>query len=125
MLQEWIVESYQLSDMGQKRQHNEDYVGFFEPDQPEEWAVSGRLYLVVGGVGGAALGKVVSQYAVKKILHDFYNSPEPDLKTQLLNVTLDANADIFERNSRHPEHREMTMTLIVALIHVIIYWWPT
>jgi hypothetical protein len=28
---EWMVESSQLSDVGQKRKHNEDYVGFYEP----------------------------------------------------------------------------------------------
>ena len=109
MPQEWTVETEQLTDTGQKRRHNEDYVGCFEPDQLEELEANGRLYLVADGVGGAASGEVASEYVVKKVLYDFYNSSEPNLKTRLVTAIEAANTDIYERNNRDGGHREMAI----------------
>lgn len=117
MSDQWDVISGQLSHRGQRRRHNEDFVGYFEPDQPDELATNGRLYLIADGVGGAASGELASQYAVRKILYDFYISQEPDLETRLIDAIESANADIFERNNRHAEDREMATTLVAALIH--------
>lgn len=111
------VESSQLTDQGQKRRHNEDYVGFFEPEDPQELAASGRLYVVADGVGGAASGELASQYAVQKILYYFYKDQEPDLGLRLRRAVEAANADIYQHNTRHQERREMATTAVAALIH--------
>ena len=69
---EWMVESSQLSDVGQKRKHNEDYVGFYEPHRIADLSTHGRLYVLADGVGGATAGDVASQYTVNKVIYAYY-----------------------------------------------------
>jgi serine/threonine protein phosphatase PrpC/uncharacterized protein YraI len=117
MTEHFQVESSQLTDRGQKRSSNEDYVGFFEPDNLQELMASGRLYIVADGVGGAASGELASEYAVRKILYDFYNDSAPDLSERLRRAIEATNADIYQHNARRAEGGGMATTLVAALIH--------
>ena len=116
-MSEWIVESSQLSDVGQKRGHNEDYVGFYEPGQPANLETHGRLYVVADGVGGAAAGELASQYTVKKIIHTYYRNPGGEAGARLRQAIEEANADVFVQNLGRPDHREMATTVVAAVIH--------
>ena len=78
------VEAFLLTDVGRKRPHNEDYIGYFVPEDPQELAANGQLFALADGVGGAAAGEVASQYAVRKVLHDCFESAEPDLERRLV-----------------------------------------
>jgi serine/threonine protein phosphatase PrpC len=113
---EWMVESSQLSDVGQKRRHNEDYVGFYEPGQIADLETRGRLYVLADGVGGAAAGEIASQYTVKKIIHSYYQSSDGDAASQLRRAIEGANADIFAQNLRRTDRREMATTVVAAII---------
>lgn len=113
---EWMVESSQLSDVGRKRKHNEDYVGFYEPGQIADLETRGRLYVLADGVGGAAAGEIASQYTVKKIIYSYYQSSDDDAATQLRRAIEGANADIFAQNLRRTDHREMATTVVAAVI---------
>lgn len=113
---EWMVESSQLSDVGRKRRHNEDYVGFYEPGQIADLETRGRLYVLADGVGGAAAGEIASQYTVKKIIYSYYQSSDDDAATQLRRAIEGANADIFAQNLRRTDHREMATTVVAAVI---------
>jgi protein phosphatase len=75
---EWMVESSQLSDVGQKRKHNEDYVGFYEPFRIADQKAYGRLYVLADGVGGATAGDVASKYTVNKIIYSYYQGQAGD-----------------------------------------------
>ncbi|MEJ2556311.1 MAG: Stp1/IreP family PP2C-type Ser/Thr phosphatase [Anaerolineae bacterium] len=116
MMPEWMVESSQLSDVGQKRRHNEDYVGFYEPGQIADLETRGRLYVLADGVGGAAAGEIASQYTVKKIIHCYYQSSDDDVAPQLRRAIEDANADIFAQNLSRTDRREMATTVVAAVI---------
>jgi protein phosphatase len=91
-------------------------VGYYEPHQMAKLAMSGRLYVIADSVGPAS-GQIAAEYAVKKILHSFYNNENPDLEARLLAVIQEANHDIFERNREHPLRRVMAATVMAALIH--------
>ncbi|MDX1522166.1 MAG: NBR1-Ig-like domain-containing protein, partial [Anaerolineae bacterium] len=92
-------------------------VGFFEPHQLTKLAQHGRLYVIADSIGGGASGQVAAEYAVKKILHDYYNDDTPDLEARLRTVIQQTNRDIYERNQEHPQRRLMGTTLMAALIH--------
>lgn len=113
---EWMVESSQLSDVGQKRHHNEDYVGFYEPGQTADLETHGRLYVLADGVGGATAGDIASQYTVNKIIHTYYQSTEGDLATRLRQAIEEANDDVFAQNLNRSAHREMATTVVAAII---------
>jgi len=114
---EWAVESSQLSDVGQKRNHNEDYVGFYEPRQISDLEAHGRLYVIADGVGGAAAGEIASEYAVKKIIYTYYQNTDDAPGDGLTQAIEEANADIFAQNLSRPDHREMATTVVAAVIH--------
>jgi protein phosphatase len=105
---EWMVESSQLSDVGQRRKHNEDYVGFYEPFRIADQKAYGRLYVLADGVGGATAGEVASNYAVNKIIYTYYQEQAgDDSGARLRQVIEEANADIFAQNRDRTDHREM------------------
>jgi len=115
---EWMVVSSQLSDVGQKRKHNEDYVGFYEPHRLSDLNAHGRLYVLADGVGGATAGDVASRYAVNKIIHSYYHGQtDDDHGTRLRQAIEEANADIFSQNRGRTDHREMATTVVAAIIH--------
>lgn len=113
---EWMVESGQLSDVGQLRPHNEDYVGFYEPGRPADLETHGRLYVVADGVGGGTAGEVASQYAVKKIIHTYFQDTDDEPAARLRRAIEKANADIFAQNLTPAGQREMTTTVVAAVI---------
>jgi serine/threonine protein phosphatase PrpC len=114
---EWMVESSQLSDVGQKRKHNEDYVGYYEPSQIIDLEAHGRVYVLADGVGGATAGDVASKYTVTKIIYTYYQQhPDEDTGSRLRRAIEEANADIFAQNRGRSDHREMASTVVAAVI---------
>ena len=92
-------------------------VGYYEPHKLADLAKSGRLYIIADGVSGAASGQMVSQYAIQKILYNFYTKDSSDPQTRLLEAIQQVNREIFERNTEFPRRRPLATTLTAALIH--------
>jgi len=65
------IEVGNLTDVGRKRTHNEDYFGFFESAPGE------ILAIVADGMGGHASGEVASRMGVEMI-HDIYSKERSD-----------------------------------------------
>ena len=95
--------SIKLSDLGRKRGNNEDYVTLFEPTDPIELQVSGCLYIVADGVGGASKGERASQYAADKVLYEYYQPTNLEPVERLRQAIVRANQDIFNyaQDSEH------------------------
>ena len=55
------------------RPHNEDYVGYAQPDTSEEARTRGWLFVLADGVGGHAQGEVASRAAVESMLNEQLN----------------------------------------------------
>ncbi len=116
MYQPWHVEASQLTDLGRKRSDNQDFVGCYEPKNPEILTSYGRLYLVADGVGGGTEGDKASRYTVQRILRDYYSHSQPDPCQRLISAIKGANSDIFNYN-QSSTNGKMATTLVAALIH--------
>lgn len=74
------LEPVALTDVGRKRDHNEDYLGdqlirsgrSFGPEKLEE---RGYLFAVADGMGGHAAGEVASELAITTLFEEYYNAP--------------------------------------------------
>jgi serine/threonine protein phosphatase PrpC len=113
----WRIEASQLTDIGRKRQQNQDYVGCFEAQEPHQLSAYGRLYLVADGVGGGAAGDKASRHAVQSILHEYYNDSRPDAMQRLVSAIKSTNLDIFQHNSQFSNNGKMSTTIVAALVH--------
>src|SRR5581483_1863759 len=67
-----------LTTAGPVRETNEDYVGFWEADDPLAREKQGTLAALADGVGGYEGGEVASRLAVEEALQVFAADP-PDL----------------------------------------------
>ncbi len=110
------VELALLSDPGRKRPNNEDYVAFFEPADLREREVSGCLYIVADGVGGASKGEKASQYAAQRVLFEYYQNQHLSPEERLEEAMLQANRDIYQYSETAGEHQRMGTTLVAAVV---------
>lgn len=109
------INSAALTDVGMKRQNNEDYVAFFEPQDTDALVQSGCLYIVADGVGGAVKGERASQYAAQSVLYDYYRDPSPSMGERLSKAMRQANAQIYHFAEQSQEGR-MATTMVAAAI---------
>jgi len=67
------ITSYSLTDIGRRREQNEDRVKIVEPENPDVKAELGCLYIVADGMGGHEAGELASQMAVDLISQCYYS----------------------------------------------------
>jgi protein phosphatase len=65
------VKCHQLSSVGAVRDHNEDFLLFWEPDDFDARQKHGSLALLADGVGGESHGDLASRLAVETALETF------------------------------------------------------
>ncbi len=104
------------TDLGRIRENNEDKFDFFEVEDPTLLAVRGCLYAVADGMGGHAAGQIASEMALKTLVSNYYNSPNEDIATSLLESIQAANGAVYGVSQMVAERSGMGTTLTVAVI---------
>ncbi len=111
------IRSAYLTDRGQVRDHNEDFVIGHEPQTVEQEAQNGWLYIVADGVGGADAGEVASSFASEKtILHFLQNSETDDMGTRLKKAIESAHYDLCTLIDERQDDRRMGTTIVATAI---------
>lgn len=109
------VEIGYLTDVGQKRKHNEDDLFVFAPTQ--DFHTRGMLFGVADGMGGHAGGEFASRIAVDA-LRKFYTAdvdPENEIAA-MENCITEANSLIYSQAKTSPVLKGMGTTLTSALL---------
>lgn len=115
------TEAYGLTDVGRKRQHNEDAM-LVDPEL--------GLYVVADGMGGHAAGEVASQrssevvreyiQANRNLLQQLGSNPTQENRTQaaqLIEVAIQrACADVYRMAAADPSKRGMGTTLVCLAV---------
>ena len=102
-----------LSDIGCKREQNEDAVGFFTSGDPADTC----LLVIADGVGGSAAGEVASQLAVDTVGRYLFAAGEPaDLEAALRDALQTANHTIHAEAAQDPTRAGMATTCTAAAI---------
>ncbi len=110
------IDSYFLTDPGQKRANNEDAVGAFEPKDSRQLRRSGRLYVVADGLGGHQMGEWASKHAVDTLLELYYEAPHIPPEKRLQDIIQRIHQDLIAFARRNVGSGEKVATTIAAAV---------
>ena len=110
------IEAALLTNTGQVRSHNEDFVQEREPTDGKDEQQHGWIYTVADGVGGADAGEVASEFATEQV-HRFYleNSQESDWGKRMLAAFQSANKALRTLAASRDNSR-MATTMVSAVL---------
>jgi serine/threonine protein phosphatase PrpC len=106
----------QLTDVGRRREHNEDNMAFVIPKDPVVMANKGALFIVADGMGGHAAGEVASEIAVDTVSNLYYQDESDDVAIALQHAIRRANASIHQRAAENMLRTGMGTTCVAAVL---------
>ncbi|HZU67033.1 MAG TPA: Stp1/IreP family PP2C-type Ser/Thr phosphatase [Ktedonobacteraceae bacterium] len=106
----------QLTDVGRKREHNEDNMAYVIPKDPQVMAIKGALFIVADGMGGHAAGEVASEIAVDTVSNAYYQDDSDDVAFSLVQAIRRANAAIHQRAAENMLRSGMGTTCVAAVL---------
>ena len=105
-----------VTDLGLKRQNNEDSYGCWLPDDPDELARRGLLLAVADGMGGSKGGEVASRITIETLLHDYRSASGTDVADNLRAAVTAANQVVYREGLAHPDLTGMGTTCTAAVL---------
>ena len=111
------LEAAELTDVGRRRERNQDNVAHLIPTDPQVLDEKGALFVVCDGMGGHAAGEVASELGVRTICDEYYNNTRgKDVITSIAMAVERANTAIFQHAVEHPELSGMGTTCVALVI---------
>ncbi len=112
----WQIEASILTDQGQVRDHNEDFVDWRVPVDALDSEARGWLIIVADGVGGSDAGEVASRFATERTLYHYLDDQDSKESGQrLVDAIQKANSDLRKLKAEQ-EHGSRMATTMVALV---------
>ncbi len=106
----------ELTDVGRRRERNQDNVAHQIPTDDETLQRRGALFIVCDGMGGHAAGEVASQLAIDTIRRTYYGAEHHDVITALAHAVEQANGAIYGHAHEHPELTGMGTTCVAVAV---------
>ncbi|WP_151726908.1 Stp1/IreP family PP2C-type Ser/Thr phosphatase [Thermogemmatispora aurantia] len=106
----------QLTDVGRRREHNEDNMAYVIPKDPQVMATKGSLFIVADGMGGHAAGEVASEIAVDTVSTAYYQDDSDEVPVALVRAIKRANAAIHQRAAENMLRNGMGTTCVAAVL---------
>lgn len=103
------LKSFSATDVGKKRDNNEDAYSFCETSL-------GSLFIVCDGMGGHAAGERASEIAVNTIKEFFHSSESRDIVAVLTESIQHANRNIWEEARNFQDLAGMGTTCVVVFV---------
>jgi serine/threonine protein phosphatase PrpC len=105
----------ELSSTGPVRHHNEDSIGFWQPEGEDDRLIHGSIAAVADGVGGLSSGEIASRMAIDITLNTFKTAPHGGKPNEILEqIFKEANLDIYNFGVES-EQRRMGTTLTACI----------
>lgn len=117
------VEVSAQSDIGCHRENNEDCLGYWEPEQDQQFQRKGRLAIVADGMGGYEGGQEASRIAVETLVSSYRDFDGDDPQNALAGALQAAHEQIRQYGFAHPHLRGMgTTCTAVAIVQDSLYY---
>jgi protein phosphatase len=105
-----------VSEIGQKRRQNEDFVRIFNTEL-------GLLIIICDGLGGGAFGGFASRLSVETIHKTFISSTETDLLKRIQSAIEKANKSVHEKSAGNLNYNGMATTCEVLILNGLNSTW--
>lgn len=115
----------QYSHRGRRRTNNEDWLGKFQPEDPERLARKGSLFLVADGMGGHQSGELASRLAVDQVIRSYADALGTDVGSSLRRAVESANAALYaqsERGAGAGVGQDWGTTVVAAVVRGAELW---
>jgi protein phosphatase len=99
-----------------ERSENQDYYGYYEPDDDALFELQGRVIIVCDGMGGHAGGEVASKLAVETIVETYKNDRSGNVMETLRSAVEAANRAIWKHAQENPPLKGMGSTCVSMAI---------
>jgi serine/threonine protein phosphatase PrpC len=110
------LQAHLLSDVGLKRQKNEDSCLLCAPKNPALAEERGIFFSVADGMGGASAGEFASRMSLRAMHHAYYTGPPGSVPESLRDALEEANQRVFEEAEVNPDYAGMGTTVSAVLI---------
>lgn len=100
-----------ISDVGKKRERNEDSCILCAPADEDLLECRGYLFAIADGMGGASAGEHASHLALSTFSEEFYNGAATNIPNHVQESIESANGHVFAEAEQHAELNGMGTTL--------------
>lgn len=104
------------TDVGRRRERNQDNVTKFVPTDPKILEDHGALFVVCDGMGGHAAGEVAAEKGVSVIREVYFATEGQDVITSIAQAIKAANDAIYALAHSHTEYSGMGTTCVTLVI---------
>ncbi len=105
-----------VSHVGMERTENQDFCGYYEPDDDRTLELKGRLFVVCDGMGGHAGGEIASRMGVEKIVEAYYNDPGSNTIEAIKRSIEMSSRSVWDKAQDQPALRGMGSTSVVMVL---------
>lgn len=105
------LSAHLISDVGKKRERNEDSCMLCAPTDQGLLESRGFLFAVADGMGGASAGEHASHLALTALSEEFYDGGDTNIPHKMEESIETANQKVFGESERVPEYHGMGTTL--------------
>lgn len=110
------LQAHLLSDVGLKRQKNEDSCLMCAPEDSALAEERGLFFAVADGMGGASAGEFASRMSLRAMHHAYYTGPRSPIPEALEVALEEANQQVFAEAESNPDYAGMGTTVSAVLI---------
>lgn len=114
------VEFASLSDVGCRRENNEDSFSYWDPDDDALFERAGRLAVVADGMGGHEGGQIASRMAVETVIGSYHASfvrgEESDPQQRLLKAFAEAHRRVYQHANTNAKLNGMGTTCTACVL---------
>lgn len=111
-----FLKAYLVTDIGKKRQKNEDSFIMCAPEDAELAEHRGMLFAVADGMGGALAGEHASQLGLQVLSEHYYSAPYEPAPKALRQALQVANERIFYEAEADPRFQGMGTTMSAVIV---------
>jgi protein phosphatase len=111
-----LIQAHLISNVGKKREHNEDGCLMCAPEDKNLAQDRGLLFAVADGMGGVHGGEFASRLALQTLVDRYFNAPDSTIPDRLRVGVEDANQRIYEEAEHHPQYYGMGTTVSAVLV---------